>query len=698
LRKAITAVIALAALSLAPAASAAVTPSVLGIPCSVQSSGVQLCSGSALQPVASWDGTPLAVDVALPPASVNGPFPTIFELHGWGFDRQTVETSEIERVAKLGYAVVRFDSRGWFESCGTPALRLLPACATSWIHLADARYEVRDTQHLAGLLADAGIAQSTKIGVTGASYGGGQSMLLATLKDRVMLPNGSFIPWTSPNGMHMRIAAAAPKIPWSDLGTALVPNGRQLDYLPDSPYGGTIGVMKQSYVTSLFTLGLPHYYAPPGMDPEADVINWFALLNVGEPYDPQQASDLIGKIQRYHSAYYLQDSLPAAQREAPAPLLIYNAWTDDIFPNDESLRYANKARGQFPGAEISLFYADAFGHPRANLLATTPDLEQRTDEFFARHLKGGPGSPLGIETFTQGCNGATAEGPFITQTWAEQHPGEVRFSEADAQSFDSTGGSAATAQTVDPGSGGLTSCRTTAASDDSNAANYRLPAATGSGYTLLGAPMVIAKLSVTGSFPQVAVRLWDVAPDNSQTLVTRSIYKPLDDPSAPQVFQLHGNGWRFAAGHIPKLEFLGRDSPYARASNGTFSIGVRDLELRLPVREQPDGGVVQQPLPPPGLSGTLHLAAAAACANPIRGTHGDDRLPGTSAADTIKGRAGADRINGRAGRDCLFGGSGDDRIGARDGERDVVRCGHGTDRARADRLDRVTGCETVVRR
>jgi len=36
-------------------------------------------------------------------------------------------------------------------------------------------------------------------------------------------------------------------------------------------------------------------------------------------------------------------------------------------------------------------------------------------------------------------------------------------------------------------------------------------------------------------------------------------------------FQLHGNGYQFPAGDTVKLELLGRDAPYYRASNGTFT-------------------------------------------------------------------------------------------------------------------------------
>jgi hypothetical protein len=61
------------------------------------------------------------------------------------------------------------------------------------------------------------------------------------------------------------------------------------------------------------------------------------------------------------------------------------------------------------------------------------------------------------------------------------------------------------------------------------------------------------------------------------------------------VFQLHPNAWRFAGGHVPKLELLGRSPGYLRPSNGIFTVTVSSLELRLPVREAPSGDVLETP-------------------------------------------------------------------------------------------------------
>jgi Ca2+-binding RTX toxin-like protein len=80
------------------------------------------------------------------------------------------------------------------------------------------------------------------------------------------------------------------------------------------------------------------------------------------------------------------------------------------------------------------------------------------------------------------------------------------------------------------------------------------------------------------------------------------------------------------------------------------------------------------------------------------GTIGRDKIQGTRGNDFLCGLAGNDRISGGAGSDVLQGGAGADLILARDGRRDLVYCGTGRDRVRADRGDRVARtCERVKR-
>ena len=104
--------------------------------------------------------------------------------------------------------------------------------------------------------------------------------------------------------------------------------------------------------------------------------------------------------------------------------------------------------------------------------------------------------------------------------------------------------------------------------------------------TLIGAPEISASLTVEGAAPdvsQIAARLWDVAPDgSSQLLVARGTYRP--SAQGPASWQLHPAAWRFKPGHTILLELLGGDPPYARPSNGAFTIRLDDLEVRLPTR------------------------------------------------------------------------------------------------------------------
>ncbi|HEY7629920.1 MAG TPA: alpha/beta fold hydrolase, partial [Thermoleophilaceae bacterium] len=221
--------------------------------------------------VASFDGVPLDVDVTLP-ATGNGPFPTIVMLHGWGGNKTAFESSTGPNgdgnqtfhynnvfFAQHGYAVVNYSARGWGNSCGSASSRLASpvGCAQGWIHLADQRYEAHDTQYLLGVLADEGVTKPDAIGVTGISYGGGQSVELALLRNRIRrLPSqgSGFAPWTSPNGKAMSVAAAYPRWPWSDLVESLEPNGRFLDFNVPTANDSRVplGVAKESYVQGLY--------------------------------------------------------------------------------------------------------------------------------------------------------------------------------------------------------------------------------------------------------------------------------------------------------------------------------------------------------------------------------------------------------------------------------------------------------------
>ena len=120
---------------------------------------------SRAERVPTFDGVPLDVDVTLP-AQGNGPFPTIVMLHGSGGSKTAFESTSPAGgynnnfFARQGYAVVNYTARGCGDSCGgaSPPDHAGP-CGKGYIHLADTRYEARDTQYLLGRLADQGIVK-----------------------------------------------------------------------------------------------------------------------------------------------------------------------------------------------------------------------------------------------------------------------------------------------------------------------------------------------------------------------------------------------------------------------------------------------------------------------------------------------------------------------------------------------------------
>ena len=94
------------------------------------------------------------------------------------------------------------------------------------------------------------------------------SIALGALRNRVQMPDGTLVPWKSPQGKAMQIAATTPEFTWSDLDYALMPNGSTLDYVANSPYRGPlgdrrVGIQKQNWNGTLFLAGqVLGYYAP----------------------------------------------------------------------------------------------------------------------------------------------------------------------------------------------------------------------------------------------------------------------------------------------------------------------------------------------------------------------------------------------------------------------------------------------------
>ena len=574
---------AAAALSVAPAAGAA-PPLPFGHAC-VPQDGVLFCpTASDGDRVPSWDGVPLDVDVTLPPSG-DGPFPTIVMMHGWGGTKTTFETHSPDGAynnvyfASRGYAVVTYTARGWGRSCGRVDSRTSPGCDRGWIHLADHRWEARDTQHLLGLLVDQGVTSASGIGVTGVSYGGIQTLNLARLRNRVRMEDGSFVPWTSPNGTPLAIKAGYARWPGSDMANALQPNGRFTDFRTPRRRDSTspLGVMKKSYNDILYATGVAGgFYAPPGGPFNSDITTWKMLADAGEPGTPEGLR-AARELTNFHSWMGLGGP--------SAALIVQNGWTDDLFPATEALRVYRTFTAA-PGARLSLQLGD-LGHPRGQNddPAENRVMLTQASSFFDHFLKGqGQAPPHGsVLAYTQACStsgAARASTRYRAENWERLHPKTVTMRHRGVLRMSSRGGTAKTAAAIDPiGGGGA--CATVKAEHARGTATVERRFRRR--FTMLGLPTVESRIVTKGRGGLIAARLWDVH-RGRQLLVSRGVYRLRDNQRGRVVFQLFGNGWAFKTGHVAKLELLGRDPQFLRTSNFRFSVRFKRTRVELPGR------------------------------------------------------------------------------------------------------------------
>jgi predicted acyl esterase len=542
----------------------------------------RICTGM----VASFDGTPLDTTLTLPARTKQAgrgkraqPLPLVVFLHGFlndkgeyisqskggtGPDRgdAAYKTVELNNVwfASRGYAVLNYSARGHGASGGE-------------IGLASKFVDTRDTQQLTGVLVDLGIARRNRIAAIGGSYGGGQTWLLATVRGKGVRQYGS---WLSPKGKVVRLAAAVPQFTWTDLLFSLAPNGR--DEATPTPFGVPKISLLNGFLASINT------------KMTEDVRRWLARVNQGEPYDGDPIVEEAKRALTVDRSAYYQDGFFAAlqrksRRQRAIPILAAQGWTDPIFPAIEAVRMYRRLRFARPGYPIQLYFGD-FEHLTAQV--KIPDLRyyhRLANTLLDRYLLGRRRRPaFDVRSAPTLCD-PNRFGPVVRAlTWRSLQPDRLRF--------ELTGTRMTSSSAMDP-RGPMTDhvviglqrrgCITTDLPDSAGVATWHWDVERD--FTLIGMPRIELSFSTIGDDVQLNSRLWDVAPDGVQTLVTRGAYRLVAPPmNTPQqlAYDLFGNHWLFQKGHRVMLEVTGDDSTFFRSDNFPSTTTIDHVALTLP--------------------------------------------------------------------------------------------------------------------
>jgi ABC-2 type transport system ATP-binding protein len=158
------------------------------------------------------------------------PAPAVIVAHGFGGSKESVD-GDARELAQRGFVVLTYSARGFGRSTGQIALNSRDA-------------EVADASKLVSWLAKRPeVVQDgpddPRVGVTGGSYGGALSLLLA--------------------GTDKRVDALAPTITYNDLSQALLPNSATTGATPDTPAANADapnGVFKRSWAGIFFAAGV----------------------------------------------------------------------------------------------------------------------------------------------------------------------------------------------------------------------------------------------------------------------------------------------------------------------------------------------------------------------------------------------------------------------------------------------------------
>nr|MBA2506731.1 prolyl oligopeptidase family serine peptidase [Thermoleophilaceae bacterium] len=416
--------------------------------------------------------------------------------------------------------------------------------------------------------------------------------------------------------------------------------------------------------------GSPHTTFPPKIDQgiaclsSTDPFAQNPACTQAAPGSIATVPDLLDEFITDRSAYYQQDFWTGLGNNSIAPVPVFSAgtFTDPLFPPQEHRRMAERLKAAAPNYPVQEYYGDyqhfvqnkakEWGdvcgadrhvctytdYPGGDLNQTPPTIARevgattRLNRFLDAYAdpSANPAEPqpaLDVTASLQVCPQNAASlgarpdepGPRFTEgSFAALAPNTLTVLAPGLQTTTSDAAPNNHAANADPvqnslaqtnrgkcpveqSPGGFASAGPGVATYDSAALTRNV--------TMVGTSSVTANFNVIGGGAspfQLNARVYDLAPDGTQTMVDRGT-RTFTETAGPLTFDVHGNGWRFDKDHKIRIELAQDDDPYIKSSAVPSSIAFSGISISVPIREAPEtiagGAAPEAPGTAPGGAG-----------------------------------------------------------------------------------------------